>query len=97
MYTGSHDDSSTPAGYVPSDRFPFGAKPREEAAPPSLNWLSASAFLPLLPHVRELIDLPALRRLPWEVHPQVQVLALIWSGSLTAKLHRLFRFLPMNT
>lgn len=61
------------------------------------NWLSASAFLPLLFHMRELIDLPVVRRLPWEVRPQVEVLALIWSGSLTAKLYWLFRFLPMST
>lgn len=33
---GSHDDSNTPAGCVPSNRFPFGAKPPEEAAPPEL-------------------------------------------------------------
>lgn len=69
MYTGSHDDSSTPAGYMPSDGFPFGAKAPEEAARPSPNWLNTSAFLPLLLHMRELIDLPALRRLPWEVLP----------------------------
>lgn len=40
------------------------------------NCLSASAFLPLLLHMQELIDLPAVRRLSWEVHPQVRVLAL---------------------
>lgn len=36
LYVGSHDDSSTPAGSVPSNEFPFGAKPPEEAAPPEL-------------------------------------------------------------
>lgn len=61
------------------------------------NWLSASASLPRLRHVQEVIDLPVVRRFPWEVHPQVRVLALIWSGSLAAKLHQPFLFLPMNT
>ena len=36
MYIGSHDDSSTSAGRVPSDSFPVGVKPLEEAAPPEL-------------------------------------------------------------
>lgn len=49
LYITSHDDSSTLAGCVPSDRFPFRAKAPEEAVPQ--KWLIASGSLPRLPHV----------------------------------------------
>lgn len=36
LYITSHDDSSTLAGYVPSNGLPFRAKAPEEAVPPEL-------------------------------------------------------------
>lgn len=82
-------DSCPPMGFLSEQR------PTKRQLPQT--WLSASAFLPLVRHVWEPIDLPGVRRLPGEVRPQVHVLALIWSGSLTTELYGPFLFCPMNT